>query len=117
MMYSCFNQSTGLYEYFQDDSTRPINGDLPIPKLPASTGRIGVPSIEAGRPLPGGAKKIGKGWHARGMVVQCGLKPLGAEEASLVLEGRPKEAWVWFKAGGWKWVLGTAAAIWVVRRI
>jgi hypothetical protein len=71
MIYSCFDQNKGLYDYFQDTEMRPINGDLPIPKFPSSTGRIGVPAIEAGRPLPSGAKPAGSGWHARGMVVNC----------------------------------------------
>lgn len=71
MFYSCFNQGKGLYDYFQNSLEQPINSDLPIPKLPSSTGRIGVPAIEAGRPLPASAKFAGSGWHARGMIVQC----------------------------------------------
>jgi len=85
MFYSCFNPQIGLYDYFEDSSTRPINGDLPIPKLPASTGRIGVPSIEAGRPLPSAAKRVGRGWHARGMIVKCnrGLGGLASSDSGV----------------------------------
>ena len=93
MIYSCFDQSAGLYDYYEDSSTRPINGDLPIPELPASTGKIGVPAIEAGRPLPINAKKVGQGWHARGMVVQCRNTSLGQTESSGL-------EWTWWKAAG-----------------
>lgn len=78
MIYSCFQQDRGLYRYFEDDKAYPINADLPVPKLPRDEGRIGVPSLDAARPMPSGAKPIGEGWHARGMVVQCGGASLGA---------------------------------------
>lgn len=72
MLYSCFNPEVGLYDYFEDDAQRAINADLPVPKLPPIAGKVGVPAIDAGRPLPSGAKPAGKGWHAKGVVVQCG---------------------------------------------
>lgn len=71
MIYSCFDERHGLYDYYEDDSRIPTNGDLPIPKPPSDAGRIGAPSRESGRPLPWSANKIGSGWHARGMVVNC----------------------------------------------
>lgn len=71
MIYSCFNERLGLYEYFEEPTGHPVNGDLPIPKLPAEAGTIGVPARDAGRPLPPGAKPAGTGWHAKGMVVSC----------------------------------------------
>lgn len=72
MIYSCFDSHAGLYDYFEDSQQISINADLPVPRLPAATGQIGVPSITAGRPLPSGARHVGKGWHARGIVVDCG---------------------------------------------
>lgn len=74
MIYSCFNPPLGLYEYFEDDRQHPTNGDLPVPKLPKQTGRVGVPAMDAGRPLPTDAKRMGTGWEARGMIVNC--KPM-----------------------------------------
>ena len=72
MYYSCFDPRTGTYEYFTDgESGTPINGDLPVPKLPAET-KLGVAAIEAGRPLPSGVKRMGRGLQARGQIVQCG---------------------------------------------
>ena len=72
MIYSCFDQETGLYRYFEDASTKPVNGDLPVPSwLKQRSTKLGVPSLEAGRPLPSEAKPIGRGHQARGMVVQC----------------------------------------------
>ncbi len=77
MIYSCFDQKAGLYRYFQDDTQRPINADLPVPRLPRAVERIGVPAIDAARPFPSGAKVAGRGWHARGIVVQCPARGLG----------------------------------------
>jgi len=78
MIYSCFQQTPGMYAYFEGPGDIPINGDLPVPKLPPAVGGIGVPSIVAGRPLPAGSKYVGSGWHARGMLVKCGSSGLGA---------------------------------------
>lgn len=81
MLYSCFDQQTGLYDYFQDGRTIPINADVPVPRM-RTVGKIGVPSIEAGVELPNDAKPAGRGWHARGLVVQCGKSGLGAFDLS-----------------------------------
>lgn len=69
MIYSCFDAASGLYDYYETSQKTPLNADLPIPQLGASDYGIGVPSIKAGRPLPPDAKHIGRGWHARGMIV------------------------------------------------
>jgi hypothetical protein len=71
MIYSCFNEQTGLYEYLEDDATQRMNGDLPIPSFPMTAGEIGVPAREAGRPAPIGARKVGQGLEPRGVIVQC----------------------------------------------
>lgn len=78
MLYSCFNQNTGLYDVYEDQATHPVNGDLPVPKLGNEIQGIGVPALEAGRPLPWGAKHVGTSWNARGIVVNCGGSSLGA---------------------------------------
>lgn len=82
MIYSCFDQTSGLYRYFEDGAQVPINGDLPVPswlKGRVANG-IGVPTSEAGRPLPSSAKPAGSGPQARGLVVRCdgGGAALGA---------------------------------------
>lgn len=88
MIYSCFDDARGVYRYFQDGDNRPINADLPVPSFRSRT-KIGVPAIEAGRPLPSAAQPIGEGWHARGMVVRCGsassFSGLGAMPSSQVM--------------------------------
>ena len=71
MIYSCFNEQTGLYEYLEDDATQRINGDLPIPSMPIIAGEIGVPAREAGRPAPMGAQVVGQGLEPRGVIVVC----------------------------------------------
>lgn len=80
MIYSCFNEKSGLYEYFEDAAGHPTNGDLPVPKFGAPAGEIGVPAMEAGRPLPSGAKRTGKGLTARGILVRC--EPLPVQSLS-----------------------------------
>lgn len=86
MIYSCFDPARGSYRYFEDSSTLPINADLPVPRFPAPAGKVGVPASEAGRPLPAGAKQVGTGWHARGIIVRCGgggLSAFGLEPGTL----------------------------------
>jgi hypothetical protein len=78
MLYSCFDAKSGLYDYYADRREIAINADMPVPSLPAPAGKVGVPAIDAGRPLPSDAKHIGRGWHAKGIVVQCGRGSLGA---------------------------------------
>ena len=76
MIYSCFDARSGLYRYFEDSASQPVNSDLPVPSFPRAT-KIGVPAIEAARALPAEARPAGSGWHARGIIVQCGI-PTGA---------------------------------------
>lgn len=77
MIYSCFNERAGHYEYFQDDRANALNGDLPVPTLQGKTaGKVGVPARDAGRLLPPDAKRTGTGWEARGMIVQCQPKSM-----------------------------------------
>ena len=72
MIYSRFNAGLGLYEVFEDKTTHALNGDFPVPRLGRDAGSIGVPATEAGRELPGGARRVGTSWHARGLVVRAG---------------------------------------------
>jgi hypothetical protein len=87
MIYSCFNEKAGHYEYFEDDRALAMNGDFPVPQLQRlQAGRVGVPARDAGRSLPRDAKRTGTGWQARGAIVQCkntpmrGLMGFGVEE-------------------------------------
>jgi len=108
--YSCFNPSDGLYDYYVDGLQTPLNADLPVPKMPSAAGKVGVPAIDAGRPLPKNAQFTGRGWHARGMVVQCGRGSLGQITDAT-------SAWSWVTAGGWKWVAVGLGAAFVVKRV
>lgn len=114
MIHSCFDDRSGLYDYYQSSEQLAINADLPTPRLPMATGGIGVPAIEAGRPLPAGARHVGRGWQAKGTIVECGRGPkagMGALPAAVssVVDG--------FTSGGWKWFAGGLVAYWLVRRI
>lgn len=104
MIYSCFDQNSGLYRYFQDSTQIPVNGDLPVPNyLKGRATKLGVPALEAGRPLPRDARPIGRGVPARGMLVNCNAQPAGL---SGTLDLDTKTALV--VAG----VFGTAALLW-----
>jgi hypothetical protein len=104
MIYSCFDQNSGLYRYFQDNTQIPVNGDLPVPNyLKGRATKLGVPALEAGRPLPPHAKAIGTGLQARGMIVSCG-RPGAAFGGTLSPEAKSSLV----IAGA----LGTAALLW-----
>ena len=79
MIYSCFDAETGLYKYFEDSRTKPINADLPVPSFSTKT-KLGIAAIDAARPLPSDARFKGTGWHARGIIVRCasGVSGLGS---------------------------------------
>ena len=101
MKYSCFDDKSGTYAYFEDSKQLAINADLPVPNLPMAVAGIGVPSIEAGRSLPVFAKYTGRGWMPRGVIVKCG------DQSSL--SGFVEDTQSWIQGGGWKWVAAAGA--------
>lgn len=79
MIYSCFNEQLGLYEYFESTERHAVNGDLPVPELNGlMAGRVGVPARDAGRTMPSSAKRVGTGLMARGVIVNCDNLPTPA---------------------------------------
>lgn len=83
MLYSCFDAPRGEYKVFEDQEQRPANGDLPVPKLAQLVaGGVGVPAIDAGRPLPSSASYVGHAPNAQGMVVNCDVSMSGFGEIS-----------------------------------
>jgi len=88
MMYSCFNDKLGLYEYFEGPGHHPTNGDLPTPRDGQMAGTVGVPAADAGRRLPSGVRRAGTGWEAKGMVVNCKNRPVQGI-GSIDLKGNP----------------------------
>jgi len=81
MRYSCFNPTSGLYDLYEDSTQLPVNGDLPVPKLASQAGKVGVPAIDCGRPLPVEARHVGTSWHADGFIVQCRGQLSGYDES------------------------------------
>lgn len=71
VIYSCFDDKSGKYRYFENGLKKAVNADLPVPSYSGRETQLGVPSTEAGRSLPRDAQPAGEGWRARGMVVQC----------------------------------------------
>lgn len=68
MLCSVFNATSGLYDYFETGTNVPFNADLPVPRMPAEAGKIGVAAVDAGRPLPSDARFVGRGWTAKGVI-------------------------------------------------
>ncbi len=67
----------GRYSYWEVASEGIAAGnDLPVPALPAST-PLGVPSVEAGRGIPSGARFVGRGDVARGVIAPMQRDQLG----------------------------------------
>ena len=72
MLYSCFDAPRGEYRVFENSKTQPANGDLSVPRLSSLfVGNIGVPAMDAGRPLPSDAQYVGHAPNAQGMIVNC----------------------------------------------
>jgi hypothetical protein len=101
MIYSIFSPERGEYDYFESPDQLPLNADLPVPSLPPVAGQIGVPAMDAGRPLPGNAKPIGRGWHAHGMLARrsggLGAFSLNPSGAWMVVVAGAIAAWLWYK--------------------
>lgn len=68
MLYSQWNPTDGLYDYFEGGTAHGLNDDLPKPQMPKPSSALGVAAIECGRPLPPGARHVGRGKAARGLI-------------------------------------------------
>lgn len=117
MIYSEWCPDTGGYKYFEAPGTQNINDDLPTPDLPPAT-KIGVPSIEAGRPFPSGAEEVGEGDVAVGVVAPVDksrrvrrMRSLGEVAAA----GGDWRCWLGGAAFG-AFALWLGASIWYERR-
>jgi len=91
LVYSQWNPE-GTYDYYETPDRAPLGDDLGVPKLSSVNG-IGVPSTEAGRAIPAGAKYVGSGERAVGVVAPMDTSHLG----ELAVQNIP--AYVWFFIG------------------
>lgn len=106
VIYSRWDPSAGVYEYFESSERPGLNDDLAPPPMPRST-QIGVPSTECGRLLPPGAVEVGSGERAEGLIAV----PAGVD---MLVGGVPgfeagRFAWWWvataFVAGAAAWAM------------
>ena len=67
MIYSRWRPDTGGYDYFETPERYGLADDLPVPPLHGGH-PIGIPSLECGRPIPPGARPIGSGRTAKGVI-------------------------------------------------
>ena len=109
MIYSRWDPTTGLYDYFESSERVGINDDLPVPKMPSAPSPIGVPSVECGREMPPDAVHIGQGEQARGLIAP----PPGVALMESTSDDKSREsAAAWFLAGVgatlgfvWMWMM------------
>jgi hypothetical protein len=110
LVYSRWRPDIGGFEYFQTADQHNINDDLPTPELLPPT-KIGVPSMEAGRSLPPGARKVGEGPLARGLIAPVDENRIVRRTRSLAGVEDP---------GSMTWAIvlgaGAALAVWLVVR-
>jgi hypothetical protein len=96
----------GGYDYYESEAEVAILGnDLPTPQLEAASA-IGVPSIEAGRRVPAGARHVGSGERAVGIVAPADMSRLGLAVGAGEAQDDPR---IWFVAGAL-----TVAAAWLI---
>lgn len=85
MRYSCFDPKSGLYRYYEDERQQPVNADFAVPTFADDAKTpLGVAAILAGRPLPAGAKPVGEGPFAEGLI--CREDRTDSALAGLALE-------------------------------
>lgn len=106
MIYSRWRPDSGRYDYYQAPERRGLGDDLPTPRLPIGTA-IGVPSTEAGRAVPLGAKLVGSGALAKGSIAP--MSRAGLAGVAGMLDLMPTWMWVatgitigWVLRQGWK---------------
>lgn len=101
MIYSRWRPDTGGYDYFETSERYGLSDDLPVPRLGGGSA-IGVPSVDAGRQIPAGARFIGSGKFAKGVIApvsRAGLSGTGdlASNAAWVLAALAA-AWLLWEA-------------------
>lgn len=69
MQYSVYDPGRRVYDYYEDGRT---DANYPVPRHLNGRGADGVASGAAGWPLPTGARKVGTGSVARGMIASLG---------------------------------------------
>lgn len=70
MIYSQWDPTSGRYNYFETAEVNGLNDDLPRPFMPATRSPIGVAAIACGRDIPQGARHVGQGDAARGVIAR-----------------------------------------------
>jgi len=91
----------GTYEYFEVPGMLAIGNDLPVPVLSAAS-ELGVPSIEAGRPVPANARHVGRGRRAMGLIAPMDdsmVTELGADGGTCPPQGSLLVGVILFGAG------------------
>jgi len=75
-------QPDGGYQYFESAKRLPIGDDVPVAKMPAPSGGIGIPAQDVGYPLPPDARYVGDGDSPKGLMAPmargAGIKSLGS---------------------------------------
>ena len=67
MIYSRWRPDTGGYDYFETAERYGLADDLPAPSI-GGMSPIGISSLKCGRPIPTGARSVGSGRFAKGVI-------------------------------------------------
>lgn len=104
VIYSRWDPSSGLYDYFESPERPGLNDDLAVPPMPAPTD-LGVPSTECGRSLPSGATHVGTGEFAEGLMAA----PAGVDLLAGGIPGVNGQTYGWlllaFVGGALTWAI------------
>lgn len=83
MIYSRWRPDQNRFDYYEASANPGWGDDLPTQPI-AAAGNIGAASVDIGRRIPAGARRVGAGTVARGMVVPVsGTAGLGALALSI----------------------------------
>lgn len=85
MIYSRWRPDTGGYDYFESSERYGMGDDLPTPRL--FPGKLGVASTSAGRPIPTGARRIGSGPTAKGVIAPMDTRGLAMAGINVSMGG------------------------------
>lgn len=67
MIYSRWRPDTGGYDYFESSERYALADDLPTPSIGGES-PIGISSLSCGRKIPSGARNVGSGAFAQGVI-------------------------------------------------
>jgi hypothetical protein len=76
MLYSVWNEKARAYDYYESMGATPIAVPSPSHLKPGK--QLGIPPESAGWPKPGGARLVGRGPYAKGVIAMGDVEAAAA---------------------------------------